>query len=244
LPVQRTIGVQNAHTEVSDNATQSCAADGNGVARELIGVDHRQSTLAEHATDGAFSGADAPRQTDDKEIHCHAIAVAHHRRRCYAPRMKVPGWMLVTAIAACVVALLSFTRVAAASGGVDHDFIGADRCKSCHAEAFAAWEQSPHARAMDVLSSTEQKDPRCLSCHTTVAADLAPSLRGVQCESCHGPGRHYAPDYIMRDAELSKALFLQKGDEQTCKRCHTDSSPSLLPFRYEEKRLLIKHWKD
>ena len=127
---------------------------------------------------------------------------------------------------------------------VDHDFVGAERCRACHAEEYAIWEKGPHARAFDVLAAKDKTDPRCLSCHTVVPDDLAPALLGVQCESCHGPGRHYSIDWIMRDAELSQLLSLARVDEKTCTRCHTDSSPSLSPFVISEKMPLIKHWKD
>ena len=127
---------------------------------------------------------------------------------------------------------------------IDHDYVGAERCRACHAEEYALLEKGPHARAFDVLSAKDRADPRCLSCHTTVPEDLAPALLGVQCESCHGPGRHYSIEWIMRDAELSRLLSLARVDEKTCTRCHTDSSPSLSPFVVSEKMPLIKHWKD
>lgn len=126
---------------------------------------------------------------------------------------------------------------------VDHDFIGADRCRACHAEEYASWQKTPHARAFEVLSPRDRADPRCLSCHTTVPDDLSAGLVGVQCESCHGPGRHYSIDYVMRDAELSAALSLRKVDASTCSRCHTDSSPALAPFVYQDKLPLIRHGK-
>ena len=125
---------------------------------------------------------------------------------------------------------------------VDHDFVGADRCKSCHTSAHTQWQNSAHARAMDALSPKEQQDARCLSCHTTLAEDTSAPLAGVQCEACHGPGRYYALDYVMRDAELRSALLMTDPSEQTCQRCHTDSSPSLHSFVYGVKREAIRHW--
>ena len=104
--------------------------------------------------------------------------------------------------------------------------------------------RGPHARAFDVLGTKDRADPRCLACHTLVPDDLSANLLGVQCESCHGPGRHYSIDYVMRDAELAKLLSLAKVDDKTCLRCHTESSPSLNPFVVAEKMALIKHWAD
>ncbi len=149
----------------------------------------------------------------------------------------------------CSAALLAvgvgFSADTDAAGVVAHDYVGAQRCKSCHAEEFAAWERSPHARAYDVLDDAAKKSPRCLSCHTMVPDDTQLGLTGIQCESCHGPGRHYTPEYVMRDAELAKLLNLVANvDNASCLRCHTDASPSLQAFDPAAKRLLIKHWKD
>ena len=47
----------------------------------------------------------------------------------------------------------------------------------------------------------------------------------------------------MRDKELREQLFLTTPDEKTCTRCHTESSPSLRPFVYEEKLEKIRHWQ-
>ena len=126
----------------------------------------------------------------------------------------------------------------------DHDFIGADRCRTCHPSEYAAWERSPHARAFQTLSPKDQKDPRCQACHTMVPADLGAGLLGVQCESCHGAGRYYSVEWVMRDAELRAQVSFDAGSPAACARCHTDSSPSLSPFVLEDKLRLIQHWPD
>ena len=51
-------------------------------------------------------------------------------------------------------------------------------------------------------------------------------------------------EYIMRDPDLRTVLNFQKVDGSTCTRCHTDSSPGLVPFVLSDKLPLIKHWKD
>lgn len=149
-------------------------------------------------------------------------------------------------VPASLVCCILFVGLAAAPSGQvqDHDYVGAERCRACHAEEFAAWERSPHARAFTALAPKDQKDPRCLTCHTLVPGDVQPALEGVQCESCHGPGRHYSVDYVMRDADLARALSLQKVDGATCARCHTDAAPTMSTFSFEAKKVLIKHWKD
>ncbi len=151
---------------------------------------------------------------------------------------------VLAVLGAVVASLLAPSAGAAPQRVVDHDFVGAERCRACHAEEYNAMAKGPHARAFDVLGTKDRADPRCLSCHTLVPDDLAANLLGVQCESCHGPGRHYTIDYVMRDAELAKLLSLAKVDDKTCLRCHTESSPSLNPFVVAEKIALIKHWAD
>lgn len=146
------------------------------------------------------------------------------------------------------VALVAFVALSSSSSSsaqvFEHDYVGAERCKSCHEAEFAAWEKSPHARSLQVLSAKEGADPRCLQCHTLVPGDTQQSLAGVQCESCHGAGRHYTPVWVMADAELSSLLNLvARVDASACVRCHTDSSASLRPFDFARSRELIKHWK-
>ena len=53
------------------------------------------------------------------------------------------------------------------------DFIGADRCRTCHQDAYDVWVKSPHARALDALTAKDKNDPRCLSCHTMVPDDVS-----------------------------------------------------------------------
>ncbi|MDP2344779.1 MAG: multiheme c-type cytochrome [Deltaproteobacteria bacterium] len=152
--------------------------------------------------------------------------------------------LLLTVSVGVVVALLTSSSSTAAAQVAEHDYVGAERCKSCHLAEYAAWEQSPHAKAFAVLSTKEQADPRCQQCHTLVPNDTQQALAGVQCESCHGAGRHYMSEWVMRDAELASLLNLvAKVDATTCVRCHNDASPSLRPFDFATSRELIKHWK-
>jgi hypothetical protein len=157
---------------------------------------------------------------------------------------KHPVGLLGLVLVVVVITAGESTTHAQSGRVVDHDYVGSDRCRSCHVEAHGIWEKSAHARALNVLSPKEQQDPRCLSCHTTVAEDTSAPLAGVQCEACHGPGRYYSLDYVMRDAELASLLALTEPTEKTCNRCHTDSSPSIHPFAYAEKREAIRHWKN
>lgn len=118
------------------------------------------------------------------------------------------------------------------------DYVGAAACGQCHQRIYNAWLRHGHARSLDGLQVSEQADARCIGCHT-----LGPSapLRGVQCESCHGPGRHYAADYIMRDRPLAAALGLRSPSDAVCRRCHRPDAPRVQPFEPTAWRARLSH---
>lgn len=159
------------------------------------------------------------------------------------PRPRHSAPLAVLGLCAATVTLLLVARPGANAAGIaEHDYVGAERCRSCHAEAYDKWAKGPHAQALTSLSKHERKDPRCQQCHTMVPEDPDPALGAVQCETCHGPGKYYAPEHVMRDEELRVKLFLETPDESTCARCHTDSSPSIIPWDYRTKLEKIRHW--
>lgn len=132
-------------------------------------------------------------------------------------------------------AVLVFSAAAGA-----HDFVGAESCKACHPEAFRIWTQGKHARAKDSLTPAQQKDARCLSCHSPDEAEKG--VAHVTCETCHGAGQYYAASYVMKDSELVRLVGLVDPNEKACRTCHDASSPSLKPFDFVEKLKLIDHW--
>src|SRR5689334_7877155 len=126
-------------------------------------------------------------------------------------------------VALCVIVV---SAVAAVGDGVASPYVGADACATCHAEIAAGWRQTAHARALASLSAAEAASPRCRACHATGDAPLADApLDGVQCEACHGAGLDYAPDDVMRDPALARALGLRDLSTSArraaaCMRCH------------------------
>ena len=131
--------------------------------------------------------------------------------------------------------LLALVAPTPARGG---DLVGPETCRACHPAAFAAWADSPHARALESLPPARRADRRCLSCHAPAAEA---GQAGVSCEACHGPGRLYAARYVMRDDELARAVGLVIPGEKACLACHTEHTPSLRGFDYQQKRALIAH---
>jgi hypothetical protein len=139
--------------------------------------------------------------------------------------------------------LLATVLLAAAAPSFPHagDKVGPEACRACHPSAYEAWLATPHARAREALPERSRSEARCLSCH---APDADDGLSAVSCESCHGGGRLYAAPYVMRDAELSRALGLLDPGERACLACHTESTPSLVKFDYARKVALIAHGKE
>jgi hypothetical protein len=79
-------------------------------------------------------------------------------------------------------------------------YVGSEKCKECHQQAYAIWKASPHARAYDSLvnatrPSLRQYDGECVLCHVTGFAytggftdeQKTPHLENNGCENCHGP---------------------------------------------------------
>jgi hypothetical protein len=109
-------------------------------------------------------------------------------------------------------------------------YMGAKFCRTCHSSAdkgrYHQWLESAHAKTFDVLRGAEKTDPRCLSCHTT-GHDQAVSekstrkdLRGVQCESCHGPGSEYKSMKVMKNPKLAREKGLWNVTREVCLKCH------------------------
>ena len=137
----------------------------------------------------------------------------------------------------CLLALSFLALLPARAFGGDP--IGAENCKACHASAYEVWKDSQHAKASASLSPKQQKDARCLSCHSP---DQAKGPADVGCETCHGGGQFYSPRYVMKDAELARAVGLVDPSEKMCQKCHDANAPSLVPFKFADKLKLLDHW--
>ncbi|HEX3997991.1 MAG TPA: multiheme c-type cytochrome [Pirellulales bacterium] len=124
-------------------------------------------------------------------------------------------------------------------------YAGSQACADCHTKAFAVWEKTPHAKALDTLAKLNPPrnfDPQCLSCHVTgwdpqrfrpfeggyESMQKTPQLAHNGCENCHGPGSEHVAiesgtktvDDKERD-RLRAAMHVSMADaEQGCIRCH------------------------
>ncbi|MCE9553266.1 MAG: hypothetical protein K8T91_07800 [Planctomycetes bacterium] len=132
-------------------------------------------------------------------------------------------------------------------------FVGSQACADCHTKAFAIWEKTPHAHALDTLDKAtppRMHDPECLSCHVTgwdakayvpfvsgfESKQKTPHLAGNGCENCHGPGSaHVAAENgdnkaLQKQLQAQMRLTLAEADNlnstRSCRRCHDiDNSP-------------------
>ncbi|MBI4576728.1 MAG: hypothetical protein HY722_10740, partial [Planctomycetes bacterium] len=154
-------------------------------------------------------------------------------------------------------------------------YVGADKCGLCHkAEAkgnqLGKWAAMDMARAYERLASPEarelgktrgvaepQKDPRCLQCHTTghglPAERFAPGFdakKGVQCESCHGPGEKHVRARMAAAFEEEEedagpveipAGEIQRPTAPICLGCHNEESPGFKPFCFKWAASAILH---
>ncbi|HEY3128694.1 MAG TPA: multiheme c-type cytochrome [Acidobacteriota bacterium] len=131
-----------------------------------------------------------------------------------------------------------YARQSAQAAVGSGDFVGAEKCRPCHAAAFDVWSKSQHAHAVATLAvRNAQNDNRCLPCHTTGFGKpggfynnfATPQMQNVQCEACHGPGRQHLAQVKTRLASGSAV----------CATCHT---PGQTPdFEFERYWPKIRH---
>ena len=162
-----------------------------------------------------------------------------HRK---ATAKNVQKSLLILGFAGLFAAVLWPTQKPVANVADWGNYVGAKRCKACHQEAYEIWSKGPHARALHNLSGQQKQDCRCRQCHTMVADAPMEHLEGIQCESCHGPGRYYSESYIMKDPELRKELYFKEIDEESCLFCHQGNQTGFKPWNYKEKLEKIRHW--
>lgn len=121
------------------------------------------------------------------------------------------------------------------------DYVGAEKCKTCHMKQYNSWKETKMANAFAALKPEEQKDEKCVSCHTTGAGKSATVLEGVQCEGCHGPGSEYKAMGTMKDLAKAKAAGLIVPDEAMCKTCHNEKSPTFKGFTFDKVKGIHEH---
>lgn len=119
-------------------------------------------------------------------------------------------------------------------------YVWADACKDCHKEVHEAWSKTKHSSTLNRLSSADQ-EKECAACHVTGA--LTPIHleskvvnAGVQCETCHGPGREHAESAAGGGTPKPTSM---KPDQRLCEQCHNSKSPRFRGFYYAAMRPLV-----
>ena len=101
-------------------------------------------------------------------------------------------------------------------------YVSATACQQCHQQAYLQWSATRHAFAFETLLKKERYfDAGCVSCHTTglgyptgfQIGDQDSTLKGVQCETCHGPGKQHV-------GNPKKTNIRNGADTALCLECH------------------------
>jgi hypothetical protein len=181
------------------------------------------------------------------------------RTRSAIPPLAVGAISLIGAIAAPPPAAADEVEPAVPAAG-SHRYVGVRKCRTCHKKELlgnqiATWQQGPHRAALETLRNERSvalaqqlelqlpshQAPECLRCHVTAYAlpEIAfayelEATDGVQCESCHGPGRDYRKKKVMSDPKAAAKNGLWNLDRGTavCATCHNPQSPTWDPERY------------
>ncbi len=129
--------------------------------------------------------------------------------------------------------------VITAGEGLDKPFAGAEKCRECHEEIFANWQETAHAHSFEILERDSREfDRDCTPCHTTgfykrggfSGLASTPELINVQCEACHGNGY---------DHVLNADVRTQANAAKVCTDCHTEEwTPD---FSYADGWAKIQH---
>jgi len=158
---------------------------------------------------------------------------------------------------------LTVLVLAAAVYSQDFSYVGAQKCQVCHksenqGRQYVIWESTKHAKSLEALTSPKAAeaakalgvdkpadDPRCLKCHSPLAAKAAElKSEGVSCEVCHGPGSEYKKLSVMKDkAEAVKNGLILYGSADAikahCLKCH--ENPHGISFDFASFWEKIKH---
>ena len=101
-------------------------------------------------------------------------------------------------------------------------YVSATACQQCHEQEYLQWSATRHAFAYQTLVKKERYfDAGCVSCHTTgfgyptgfQIGDQNAKLKGVQCETCHGPGKRHV-------GNPKKSNIRSGADTSLCLQCH------------------------
>jgi len=178
--------------------------------------------------------------------------------------------MICVALPAGIWLAAGFAAEEKPASGKKPAYTGAAACNECHAAEYKTWTGSRHGRAFVMLQTAMARkiaaDPdayagipgakmvkECSPCHAP-GMEIPKAERGsfhpedgVQCETCHGPGGHYANEDTMKDPGRRADAGLRKPTQERCLECHKERpSHAILgkgPFEFEKYFAKIQHGK-
>ena len=122
----------------------------------------------------------------------------------------------------------------------ENGYTSVTACRRCHEQEYLQWSATRHAFAYETLLKKERYfDAGCVSCHTTgfgystgfQIGDSDSILKGVQCETCHGPGKQHV-------GNPKKSNIRTGADTSLCLQCHdSEHSPGFA-------EVVVLHSKD
>lgn len=122
----------------------------------------------------------------------------------------------------------------------ESDFVGEEKCQTCHQAQYKIWQESQHAIAYEDLENVNKAfDPFCIGCHVVafdkeggfIDISMTGHLMNVQCESCHGAGRKH-----VNSSGKEKVANVGWPKEKMCGQCHVQKhSPSFSVEKYWPK---------
>ncbi len=136
------------------------------------------------------------------------------------------------------------------------NYVGAKKCRICHkgekkGNIYEIWMKSRHHNAYETLKKAgEEKNPKCIGCHTTgynkggfkLGDPNSKKFEGIGCEVCHGAGSDYKKNKIMKVQKDAIKKGLLMPTEKTCIQCHNKKSPNYKKFDFKSFYKKIEHF--
>jgi hypothetical protein len=121
-------------------------------------------------------------------------------------------------------------------------FVGSRTCAACHTREYLWWQRTPHGHAYETLRAEgSERDPACVGCHVTgfgephgATLEHPGELKGVGCESCHGPGGHHADNPSDNRTDRARA-----STERICTVCHVPARSPGFDFARARAALIV-----
>ena len=132
--------------------------------------------------------------------------------------MKSKRAVLAVSVVVGAAFILAFGALPAQAGGdAKHEYAGAKSCKMCHKDTYKSWEESKHAKSLELLKAGEAKEAKekhKLDPAKDYTTDKA-------CLACHVTGYEKAGGYAVPDPKDEKAVKkAAKLAGVGCESCH------------------------